>query len=470
MKYELVAGLETHVELNTKTKIFCSCATEFGGEPNTRCCPVCTGQPGSLPRLNERVVDYAILAGLALHCEISPISYMDRKNYRYPDLPKAYQITQHEIPLCRNGWIKLTNGRIIRVNRIHIEEDAGKLIHRNGQTLVDYNRGGVPLIEIVTEPDLHTAGEAREYVEALQLLMKYLGISDGKMQEGSLRCDVNLSVRPVGSETFGVRTEIKNMNSVAFMARAMDFEFRRQSAILEQGGKVAQETLRYNEADGTTAPMRGKEDENDYRYFREPDLPPVVVDRERLERLRASLPELPDQRMERYTAGLGLPQQDVRLLIRYPAAADYFDKASQGLKKPRTAANLIVGTLFTRMKTEATRENFQVPVPAEQLRDLAFMAESGQISGSLAKTMLESMLDTGKSPEELLKDGLSALDNDGLEQLCRDALEQNPGAVQDYLKGKEKALKALLGAVMRLSKGRADALKAEELLKGMINL
>ena len=281
MKYEMVAGFETHVELSTKTKIFCGCTTQFGGDPNTHCCPICIGLPGTLPKLNRQVVRYAVMAGLATNCTIPEIAKMDRKNYCYPDLPKAYQISQFDMPLCVGGYIPLSNGRKIRLTRIHIEEDAGKLIHRHGDTLVDYNRGGVPLIEIVSEPDIRSIEEAREYVEKLQLIMRYIGVSDCKMQEGSMRCDVNISVREVGSDKLGTRTEIKNMNSINFIAKAMEYEFERQVDILENGGKVIQETLRYDDVTNTTSSMRGKEDANDYRYFRDPDLVTISVSRDR---------------------------------------------------------------------------------------------------------------------------------------------------------------------------------------------
>ena len=271
VKYEMVAGLETHVELSTRTKIFCGCTTAFGGEPNTHCCPICIGLPGTLPKLNERVVEYAIKAGLATHCRIAENARMDRKNYVYPDLPKAYQISQFDKPLCEGGYIELSNGRKIRLTRIHIEEDAGKLVHERGDTYVDYNRGGVPLIEIVSEPDIRSIDEAKEYLEKIQLIMKYIGVSDCKMQEGSLRCDVNISLRPVGSEKFGTRCEIKNMNSFTYMERAMKYEFERQADLLDSGEEVIQETRRYDVESGCTESMRGKEDAQDYRYFREPD-------------------------------------------------------------------------------------------------------------------------------------------------------------------------------------------------------
>ena len=322
------------MELSTRTKIFCGCTTAFGGEPNTHCCPICIGLPGTLPKLNRQVVNYAVLAGLATHCEIAESARMDRKNYVYPDLAKAYQISQFDKPLCEHGWVELESGKKIRLTRIHIEEDAGKLVHERGDTFVDYNRAGVPLIEIVTEPDFRSIDEVREYVEKLQILMKYIGVSDAKMQEGSLRCDVNISVRPVGSDTLGTRTEIKNMNSFTYIARAMEYEMERQIDLLESGQPVVQETLRYNVDTGETESMRGKEDAQDYRYFREPDLVAIEVPREEIEALRAQLPELPDQKYARYTGELGLPAGDARLLTKYRRAAEFFDAAAKGFANP----------------------------------------------------------------------------------------------------------------------------------------
>ncbi|HHZ02000.1 MAG TPA: Asp-tRNA(Asn)/Glu-tRNA(Gln) amidotransferase subunit GatB, partial [Tissierellia bacterium] len=290
MSYELVVGLETHVELSTKTKIFCQCTTEFGGEPNTHCCPVCLGMPGTLPKLNKKVVEYAVKAGLATNCKIRNYSKMDRKNYVYPDLPKAYQVSQFDKPICENGYITLSSGKNIRINRIHIEEDAGKLIHERGDTYIDYNRGGVPLIEIVTEPDIRSVEEAVEYIEQLRLIMKYIGVSDVKMQEGSLRCDVNISVRKKGEEKFGTRAEIKNMNSVNFIAKAIEYEFERQVDLLESGGVVEQETRRYDSDKNITESMRGKEDAEDYRYFREPDLVNIYVSEEDINKYKKELP------------------------------------------------------------------------------------------------------------------------------------------------------------------------------------
>ena len=337
-QYETVIGLEVHVELATKTKIFCGCTTKFGGAPNSHCCPVCIGLPGTLPKLNREVVRYAIRAGLAVHGEIAEISKMDRKNYCYPDLSKAYQISQLYAPLIIGGYVELSNGRKIRLHHIHIEEDAGKLIHQHGDTYVDYNRGGVPLIEIVSEPDIRSIDEAREYVEKLQQVMRYIGISDCKMQEGSMRCDVNISVRPKGSEKLGTRTEIKNMNSINNIAKAMEYEFERQVDLIENGGSVVQETLRYDDATNTTSSMRSKEDAHDYRYFRDPDLVTIHVPKDVVEEIKAAMPELPADKCRRYIDELAIPEKDAQLLTKYRKISEYFDKACEGVKSPKTVS------------------------------------------------------------------------------------------------------------------------------------
>lgn len=469
MKYELVAGLETHVELSTRTKIFCGCTTAFGGEPNTHCCPICIGLPGTLPKLNRQVVNYAVLAGLATHCEIAESARMDRKNYVYPDLAKAYQISQFDKPLCEHGWVELESGKKIRLTRIHIEEDAGKLVHERGDTFVDYNRAGVPLIEIVTEPDFRSIDEVREYVEKLQILMKYIGVSDAKMQEGSLRCDVNISVRPVGSDTLGTRTEIKNMNSFTYIARAMEYEMERQIDLLESGQPVVQETLRYNVDTGETESMRGKEDAQDYRYFREPDLVAIEVPWEEIEALRAQLPELPDQKYARYTGELGLPAGDARLQTKYRRAAEFFDAAAKGFANPKNAANLILGPIFRYLETDSAKEDFRLPFGVEEFRKLLELLEQGKLRMNLLKSTLEKMLETGKPVDALLSaEDLSGVDESALKAACEAAIAANPGAAADYRSGKEKAVKALVGAVMKATRGRADALRAEEILVALL--
>ena len=469
MKYELVAGLETHVELSTKTKIFCSCTTEFGGDQNTHCCPICIGLPGTLPKLNEKVVDYAIMAGLATNCEISEISKMDRKNYVYPDLPKAYQISQYDMPLCKNGYIQLSNGRKIRINRIHIEEDAGKLIHQMGDTFIDYNRGGVPLIEIVTEPDIRSVDEAKEYVEKLQLIMKHLEISDCKMQEGSMRCDVNISVRKEGSKEFGTRTEIKNMNSITFMTKAMEYEYKRQIEAIENGEEIYQETLRYDEKNNETLSMRGKEDANDYRYFREPDLVTIEVSKERIEKLQSILPENPDVKLKRYIEDFGLSELDASLLIKYKRISDFFDIASDDIKNKKIVSNLILGQIFKHLENDEEKEKFDIKVSASQLKDLALLVDSGKVRLNLAKSVIDKMLETGKDAKEFISESdLSEISEEDIIELCNKAIELNEKAVNDYVNGKEKALKSLVGFVMKSTKGRADALFTEKTLQKML--
>lgn len=469
MEWELVCGLETHIELSTRTKVFCGCSTAFGGAPNTHCCPVCLGLPGSLPKLNRTAVEYTVLAGLALGCSISPVSHMDRKNYCYPDLPKAYQISQYDVPLCHDGQVVLSNGRVIRIERIHLEEDAGKLVHEKGRTLVDYNRCGVPLIEIVTKPDFRSIEEAREYLERIQLTMRYLGISDCKMQEGSLRSDVNVSLRPKGSEELGTRTEIKNMNSFTFMERAIQYEVQRQTAILEAGQKVQQETLRYLPEENRTEPMRSKEDAKDYRFFPEPDLCAVTVSPEEAERLRDSLPELPQEKENRYRQELGLSQEEARLLSRYRKIADYFEGVLPWIQTPKNAVNCILGQIFRRLKTEEDKEQAEIPVSPEALGELIRLLEGKKIRADLLKKTLESMLDTGKGCMEFLTpEDLAGISSEQLEEFCRQAIESSPKAVEDYRSGKEKALKALLGAVMRQSKGRADAAEVEKRLRELL--
>lgn len=469
MKYELVAGFETHVELSTKTKIFCGCTTQFGGEPNTHCCPICIGLPGTLPKLNRQVVKYAIMAGLATNCKIATVAKMDRKNYTYPDLSKAYQISQYDKPLCENGYIQLSNGRKIRILRIHIEEDAGKLIHERGNTYVDYNRGGVPLIEIVTEPDFRSVDEAKEYVEKLQQIMRYIGVSDCRMQEGSMRCDVNISVREEGSKRLGTRTEIKNMNSINNIAKAMEYEFYRQVDLIERGDKVIQETLRFDDTTSTTSPMRGKEDANDYRYFRDPDLVTIITNDEEVEEIRQMLPELPEAKLVRYVEEYNIPEKDAQLLTKYRRVSEYFDKAIEGLKVPKTVSNFIIGSMFRRIETEAEKENFAVATTPQQLNQLVKMIEDKKIQNNLAKQTLEKMLDTGKPCTDFIDENdLGGIDEIALAEMCQNAINNNPNAVIDYKNGKEKALMALLGNVMKQSRGKADAQSVKAKLKELI--
>lgn len=468
MMWEMVIGLETHVELSTKTKIFCSCTTQFGGEPNTHCCPVCTGQPGSLPLLNKEVVRYGVKAGLALGCHINLVSKMDRKHYVYPDMPKAYQISQFDIPLCEHGKVELENGTTIRVNRIHIEEDAGKLIHEGSTYLVDYNRCGVPLIEIVTAPDFRSVEDVLLYLEKLQGIMRTVGVSDCRMQEGSLRCDVNMSVRPKGSDKFGTRTEIKNLNSFTAIENAINYEFERQVDILESGGQVEQETLHFNSDTGETVSMRDKENANDYRYFREPDVVTVRVSKEEYDELLASLPELPDQRMRRYVENLGLTETDAKLLVKYRRVAEFFEAAAD--IDAKTAAAFILTNIFKSVPTEVEREEWQIKVSPENFRELVKLTSSGKINRNIAKRVLDRMLETGSAPAEIIdKEKLGGVDEAEFEAICRKAIEENPAAVADYKGGKEKAFQALIGYVMRLTRGAANPAQTEAKLKELLN-
>ncbi|MCD8205531.1 MAG: Asp-tRNA(Asn)/Glu-tRNA(Gln) amidotransferase subunit GatB [Clostridia bacterium] len=465
---EMVAGLEIHVELSTASKIFCSCSTEFGAKPNTHCCPVCTGQPGALPVLNRAVVEYAIKAGLALNCEINRRTHLDRKNYFYPDLPKAYQISQYDEPLCAGGYIELKSGKRIRLKRIHIEEDAGKLIHERGYTYIDYNRGGVPLIEIVSLPDISSSAEAREFVEKLQLIMRYIGVSDCKMQEGSLRCDVNISVKD-GEGPLGVHTEIKNLNSVAYMASAMDYEFRRQCEVIDAGKKVEKATLRYDVSSGETLPMRTKEDENDYRYFPEPDVPPVEIGDALVSEIEGSLPELPMVKINRYINDFGIRPQSAELICRYHKVAGFVEDAVSCGANAKNAVNMTLGTIFSTLNTEEDKENFDIKVSPAGFAALIKLYDEGKINSGAASSALMKMLETGKGVEDFIKPGdMKTLSDDELSEICRKALEENEDAVREIKNGKVKAMGAILGGVARAAKGKADMKKAEELIKKFI--
>ena len=467
--YEIVSGLETHVELSTKTKIFCSCSTEFGGEPNTHCCPICIGLPGTMPRLNKQVVRYAIMAGLATNCTINNIAKMDRKNYCYPDLSKAYQVSQYDKPLCSNGYIQLDSGKKIRILRIHIEEDAGKLVHERGDTYVDYNRGGVPLIEIVTEPDIRSIDEAIEYVEKLQLIMKYIGVSDCKMQEGSLRCDVNVSVKEKGSDKLGTRTEIKNMNSFTFMRQAMEYEFDRQVDLIESGEEVIQETRRFNTGTGETEGMRSKEDAHDYRYFREPDLVTIHTTGEEIEEIRKLLPELPDSKKNRYIEDYGINETDAKILVKYKKVSDFFDKVAAKIDKPKTASNFIISNIYRTLATDADKEQFDIKVTDESLVELIKLLEDGKINNNLAKSTLDKMLESGKKPSELIDESqMGGVDEGELRAICEKVVNANPKAVEDIKGGKGAAIGALIGGVMKETRGKADAKTAQQIIREII--
>ncbi|MCD8372051.1 MAG: Asp-tRNA(Asn)/Glu-tRNA(Gln) amidotransferase subunit GatB [Clostridia bacterium] len=469
MKYELVSGFETHVELATATKIFCGCTTAFGGAPNTHCCPICTGQPGTLPVLNKKVVEFAIRAGLALHCTINTTTHLDRKNYCYPDLPKAYQISQFDKPLCEHGYVELESGKRIRILRIHIEEDAGKLVHEKGTSYIDYNRGGVPLIEIVSEPDISSTDEAREYVEKLQLTMRYIGVSDCKMQEGSMRCDVNISLKERGSQVLGTRTEIKNMNSISHIEKAMEYEARRQAEILDDGGEVEQATMRFDENSGETYVMRTKEDAQDYRYFPEPDLLEVAIPQKKVDEIAASLPELPLEKYKRYTTELGINAANAKLLYKYKAVCDFFEECLRLGAGVKNTANLILGTVYSTLNTEEEKELFNIRVTPEDMAGLVKLADGGKINITLAQMTLAKMLESGKPFTEYIKEeDLAGVSDDELTELCRQAIEANPKAVEDYKNGKEKAISGLYGYIKRATQGKADIRKADAIIKELI--
>lgn len=468
MSYQLVCGIETHIELATKTKIFCGCTTQFGGEPNTHCCPVCTGQPGALPVLNKKVIEYAVRAGLAVHCDINNNSHMDRKNYVYPDLPKAYQISQFDEPVCENGYVELDSGKKIRIERIHIEEDAGKLVHDGGYTYVDYNRGGVPLIEIVSMADIASAEEAREYAEKLQLIMRNVGVSDCKMQEGSMRCDVNVSIHQPG-EPWGTRTEIKNINSLSNIARAIELEMERQEDILDSGEKVIQSTMRYDAGNDTVYVLRTKENADDYRYFPEPDILRFYISPEMVEDIRASLPELPDAKLKRYVQDMGLPENNARLIYKYRHVTKFFDDAVNAGASPNNVLNMIIGTIYATLQTEEDKENFDIKTTSDQLADLVKLVDEKKIRANRAKEVLSKMLENGADVTKFIKEeDLAGLSDDDLRTLCQGAIDANPKAVEDVKNGKDKAINVMFGYVMKNSRGKADVKKAEAIIREII--
>ena len=459
MTWETVIGLETHVELATKTKIFCSCTTAFGGDPNTHCCPVCTGMPGALPVLNRAVLEYAVKAGLALNCDITKYNKFDRKNYFYPDLPKAYQISQLYLPVCRDGSVDIGGGKTVRIHEIHMEEDAGKLVHDPwiDQTRADYNRCGVPLIEIVTEPDFRAAGEVIAYLEKLKETLQYLGVSDCKMQEGSLRCDVNLSVRPMGSGELGTRTEMKNLNSFKAIARAIDYEAKRQIELIEEGKRVVQETRRWDENKDATYAMRSKENAQDYRYFPEPDIPPIELTDEYLEDLRAAQPELAEAKRARYQAEYGLPEYDSRMITSDKVLADFFEEMVRLGAPPKQGANWIMGEVLGALSAKAIEPKDMALTPATVARLIALVAE-GRLNRNTAVKVFEAVFDDDGDVDAYVKaHGLEQVNDAALvEETAARVLAANPRSVADFKGGKEKAFGFLVGQTMRELKGRAD--------------
>ena len=458
MNWEIVMGLETHVELSSESKIFCSCSTAFGGAPNSQCCPVCMGLPGALPVLNEKVVEYGVKVGLALGCAITPVSRFDRKNYFYPDLPKGYQISQLYAPLCRNGRVEVA-GTTIGIHEIHMEEDAGKLYHdpETGETLCDFNRCGVPLLEIVTEPDFRTAQQVVAYLELLREDLQYLGVSDGKMEEGSLRCDVNLSVRPMGCDTLGTRTEMKNLGSFKAIARAIAYESQRQIALLERGERVAQETRRFDEEKGETFSMRSKEEARDYRYFPEPDLPPVVLSREYVEGIRDNLPELGEAKRKRYATEYQLPEYDGQMVTSHPALARFFEELIALGTPPKQGANWIMGEVLGALSERGLSPE-QLPITPKTLARLIALVGEGKLNRNTAVKVFQAVFDTdGDVDEYVAVHHLEQVqDVELVERIVVQVLEDNPRSVADYRGGKEKAFGFLVGQTMGRLQGKAD--------------
>jgi aspartyl-tRNA(Asn)/glutamyl-tRNA(Gln) amidotransferase subunit B len=474
MEYEPVIGLEVHAQLLTRSKIFCSCSTEFGAEPNSHTCAVCTGLPGSLPVLNRKVVEYTIRAALATHCSIAPYSQFARKNYFYPDLPKGYQISQYELPLTTEGYVEIEAGgdvKRIGLIRIHMEEDAGKLVHdlvseRGASSYVDFNRTGVPLIEIVSKPEIRTPEEAGDYLRKLRAILMFLDICDGNMEEGSFRCDANISLRPRGETALGVKTELKNMNSFRNVQKALDYEIRRQTALLDQGEKIIQETRLWDAAKAVTASMRGKEEAHDYRYFPDPDLVPLVIDPEWVERIRASLPELPDEKKERFVREYEIPPYDAGILTSSKALANYYEECLRSFAKPKIVSNWILSELLRELKRDE-REIEECPVPAAHLSEMLRMVDEGVISGKIAKSVFEEMYRTGKKAGEIVKEKgwVQVSDSSEIDNIIDQVLAASPKEVEAYRKGKEKLFGFFVGQVMKATQGKANPQLVNEILK-----
>jgi aspartyl-tRNA(Asn)/glutamyl-tRNA(Gln) amidotransferase subunit B len=471
MEYEMIIGIEIHAELSTKSKIFCSCTTTFGGEPNTQICPICTGMPGTLPVLNKKVVEFAVKAGLATHCEISSFSKQDRKNYFYPDLPKAYQVSQYDLPLCKNGYVNIEvegTSKRIGITRIHIEEDAGKLNHgEDGSSLVDYNRCGVPLIEIVSEPDMSSPEDAKAYVEKIKSILEYIEVSDCKMQEGSLRADINLSVRPKGHFKLGTRTETKNLNSFRSIVRSIQHEAERQIQEIASGKEIIQETRRWDDEKSRGFSMRSKEEAHDYRYFPEPDLTPIVLDQGFVDKLLKELPELPDERKKRYIKEYQLPPYDAEILTASKDIADFFEEAMEKSNNPKGISNWIMGDLLKLLNDKKEGESPSIPFPGIFLAELVDSIDHGKISGTIAKKVFQKMFLTGKRPGSIIEDENLAVISDPsiLSEIIDQVLQKNPKSIEDFKGGKEKAFGFLVGQSMAATRGKGDPVMVNTLLR-----
>ncbi|MTI95793.1 MAG: Asp-tRNA(Asn)/Glu-tRNA(Gln) amidotransferase subunit GatB [Firmicutes bacterium] len=465
MAWETVIGLELHVELNTESKLFCACPARFGAAANTQVCPVCLGLPGALPVLNGSAVDKALIAALALNCEINSESSFSRKNYFYPDLPKGYQITQHETPLARGGWVELADGRRINITRLHLEEDAGKSQHTATETLLDFNRSGIPLVEIVSEPELVRPGEARMYVEAIRDILRYCQVSECRMEAGELRCDANISLRPTGSEGFGEKTELKNLNSLRALERALNYEIGRQRQLLASGKQISRETRRWDENRYCTVPMRDKEQASDYRYFPEPDLPPLQITQTMLNTAKAQVPELPGARASRFQEQYGLGAYDADLLISERYRADWFEAVLEFGVNPKAVANWLLGEV-ARHQNKTCQSLSELRITPRDLGELIQLEQSGVISGNIARQVLKEMLSHGGSPAEIVQArGWSQVsDQTELAHLVAKTLADNPQSVADYRGGKDRALGFLVGQVMKASSGRANPRLVKQLL------
>lgn len=476
MEFQTVCGLEVHTELATKTKIFCNCTTEFGGEPNTHVCEICSGMPGTLPVVNKKVVEFAVRTGLALNCEITQYNKFDRKNYFYPDLPKAYQISQLYLPICRNGWVEINdsiNGgkKKVRIHEIHMEEDAGKLVHDEwtDSTLVNYNRCGVPLLEIVSEPDIASADEAVEYVEKLRAILQFCGVSDCKMQEGSLRADVNVSVMPKGATEFGTRTEMKNINSFKAIHNAVEAEAERQIELIEDGETVVQETRRWDDSKGTSYAMRSKEDAQDYKYFPEPDLPPIELSDEYVQNIKDTLPELPEDKKARYSSEYGLTEYDAKILCSDRAFARLFDKTVEITNNPKDSAHWIMGDLMKLLNDTQTLPE-DISFRAESLGEIINLLNGNKISRDSAKKVLKAVFEDDVIPADYVKQNNMEMvsDTGAIKAIVEEVVAANEKAVGEYREGKEKSFNFLIGQCMRALKGKAPAAEVTRLLKEIL--